>query len=42
LSSADAELRYGKDAEMRKIASDLIADQAAQIKQLQDWLAKDP
>ncbi|MBU5616283.1 DUF305 domain-containing protein [Psychrobacter sp. TAE2020] len=36
---AEVELKYGKDAEMRKLAQQVIDAQKAEIKQMQNWIA---
>jgi len=40
IEMAKAQLEYGKDPEIRKLSEDIIAAQEREIKQLQDWLAK--
>ncbi|RFC68266.1 MULTISPECIES: CopM family metallochaperone [Mesorhizobium] len=40
IDMAKAQLEYGKDPEIRKLSEDIIAAQEREIKQLQDWLAK--
>ncbi|ENJ1285700.1 DUF305 domain-containing protein [Salmonella enterica] len=37
---AKIQLKYGKDAEMRKLAKDIIKAQEQEIKQMQAWLEK--
>lgn len=37
---AKIQLKYGKDAEMRKLAEDIIKAQEQEIKQMQSWLEK--
>lgn len=37
---AKIELQYGKDVELRKLASDIIAAQETEIKFMMEWLAK--
>ena len=37
---AEVQLKYGKDAEMRKLAQAIIDAQQAEIKQMQNWIAK--
>jgi uncharacterized protein (DUF305 family) len=36
---AQAELKYGKDPEIRKLSQDIIAAQNKEIAQMQAWLA---
>jgi uncharacterized protein (DUF305 family) len=36
---AQAELKYGKDPELRQLARRIIADQRSEIKLMDDWLA---
>ena len=40
LEMARAELKNGKDAQMKKMAQKVINDQTKEIKKLDDWLAK--
>ena len=40
IEMAQAQLQYGKDPEIRKLSEGIIAAQESEIKQLQDWLAK--
>ncbi|MGC4025442.1 MAG: DUF305 domain-containing protein [Mesorhizobium sp.] len=40
IDMAKAQLEYGKDPEIRKLSEDIVAAQEREIKQLQDWLAK--
>jgi len=40
IDMAKAQLQYGTDPEIRKLSEDIIAAQEREIKQLQDWLAK--
>lgn len=40
IDMAKAQLQYGKDPEIRKMSEEIIAAQEREIKQLQDWLAK--
>ncbi|TGT34851.1 DUF305 domain-containing protein, partial [Mesorhizobium sp. M4B.F.Ca.ET.169.01.1.1] len=42
IDMAKVELANGKDPEIRKLAEGVIAAQEAEIKQMQDWLAKHP
>lgn len=42
VAMAQIELKYGKDPEMRALAENVIRSQRAEIKQMQDWLAKHP
>lgn len=37
---ANVELQYGKNAEMRELAQDIIDAQQSEIEQMQNWLAK--
>ena len=39
---AEIELEYGEDAEMRKLAQEIIDAQKAEIEQMQTWLAAHP
>ncbi len=38
LDMAKIELKYGKDAEMRKLAEDIIKAQQAEIDQMETWV----
>ncbi len=40
IDMAKVELDYGKDAEIRKLAEDIIAAQEGEIKQMKAWLGK--
>ncbi len=40
IEMAKIELQYGKDAEMRKLAESVIAAQEAEIKFMNEWIAK--
>ncbi|MBJ3816712.1 DUF305 domain-containing protein [Shimwellia pseudoproteus] len=40
IAMAETELKYGKDPEMRKLASDIIRAQKGEIAQMQHWLQK--
>lgn len=40
IQMAEAELRLGKDPELRPLATKIIADQQREIAQLERWLAK--
>jgi len=40
IDMARAELKNGKDPEMKKMANKVIADQTKEIKKLDDWMAK--
>ena len=40
LEMARAELKNGKDAQMKEMARKVIADQTKEIKKLDNWLAK--
>src|SRR6478609_1152246 len=42
IDMAKVELANGKDPEIRKLAEGVIAAQEAEIKEMQDWLAKHP
>lgn len=39
---AEIQLKYGKDAEMRQLAQEIIDAQKAEIEQMQNWLANHP
>ena len=39
---AEIQLKYGKDETMRKLATDIIAAQEAEIKQMENWLEANP
>lgn len=39
IDMAEVQLKYGKDAEMRKLAEEVIAVQKAEIEQMQNWIA---
>ncbi len=39
---AEIELKYGTDAEMRKLAQEIIDAQQSEIKQMKTWLASNP
>lgn len=39
---AEIELKYGTDAEMRKLAQEIIDAQQSEIKQMKNWLANNP
>lgn len=39
---AEVQLKYGKDEDMRKLATDIIAAQEAEIKQMENWLETNP
>lgn len=39
IDMAEVQLKYGKDAEMRKLAEEVIAAQKAEIEQMQNWIA---
>lgn len=39
---AEIQLKYGKDETMRKLATDIIAAQEAEIKQMKSWLDANP
>ncbi|WP_296202105.1 CopM family metallochaperone [Psychrobacter sp. UBA3962] len=39
---AEVQLKYGKDEDMRKLATDIIAAQEAEIKQMENWLEANP
>jgi uncharacterized protein (DUF305 family) len=40
IDMAKVELEYGKDAQLRKLAEEIIAAQEAEIRMMKDWLAK--
>ena len=40
LDMAKAELKNGKDPEMKKMAQKIVSDQSKEIKKLDQWLAK--
>lgn len=40
IDMAKIELEYGKDAQLRKLAEDIISAQEAEIKMMKEWLAK--
>jgi uncharacterized protein (DUF305 family) len=40
IDMAKVELQYGKDAEIKKLAKDIIAAQEKEIAMMQDWLKK--
>lgn len=40
IDMAKVELEYGKDAEIRKLAEDIIAAQEGEIRQMKAWLEK--
>jgi uncharacterized protein (DUF305 family) len=40
IDMAKVELKYGKDEEIRKLATDIIAAQEGEIKLMKGWLAK--
>ncbi|MEI9534081.1 DUF305 domain-containing protein [Moellerella wisconsensis] len=42
IDMAKIELKYGKNAEMRKLAQEIIDAQGPEIKQMQQWLDKHP
>ncbi len=42
IDMAKVEIANGKDPEIRKLAEGVVAAQEAEIKQMQDWLAKHP
>ena len=39
IDMAEVQLKYGKDAEMRQLAEEIIAAQKAEIEQMQNWIA---
>ncbi|WP_227430268.1 DUF305 domain-containing protein [Psychrobacter sp. I-STPA6b] len=42
VAMAEVQLKYGKDATMRKLAEDIIKAQQAEIEQMQNWIAEHP
>ncbi|WP_438749944.1 CopM family metallochaperone [Pararhizobium sp. O133] len=40
IDMAKIELEYGKDADLRKLAEDIISAQETEIKTMKDWLAR--
>lgn len=42
VAMAEVQLKYGKDATMRKLAEDIIAAQQSEIEQMQQWIAEHP
>ena len=40
IDMAEAELKYGKDPELLKMAQEIIDAQKAEIAKMQDWLSK--
>ena len=40
IDMAKVELEYGKDAQLRKLAEEIITAQEAEIRMMKDWLAK--
>ncbi|CAN7194814.1 CopM family metallochaperone [Pararhizobium sp. LjRoot238] len=40
IDMAKIELEYGKDAQLRKLAEDIISAQEAEIKMMKEWLAR--
>jgi uncharacterized protein (DUF305 family) len=42
IDMAKTVLEHGKDPEIRKLAEDIVAAQEREIKQLEDWLKKNP
>lgn len=42
IDMAKTVLQYGKDPEIRKLAEAVVSAQEAEIKQLEDWLKKNP
>ncbi|WP_230655822.1 CopM family metallochaperone [Psychrobacter sp. I-STPA10] len=42
VAMAEVQLKYGKDATMRKLAEDIIKAQQAEIKQMQNWISDHP
>jgi uncharacterized protein (DUF305 family) len=42
IDMAEAELAYGKDPVMRRLAEEIIVDQQSEIQAMQLWLSKQP
>lgn len=42
VAMAEIELKYGTDAEMRKLAQEIIDAQQSEIKQMETWIASNP
>ena len=42
IDMAEAELAYGKDPVMRRLAEEIIVDQQSEIQAMQLWLSKRP
>ena len=42
LEMAKAELQYGKDPQMRRLAQEIVADQQSEIELMQLWLKQHP
>ncbi|WP_207485606.1 CopM family metallochaperone [Arenibaculum pallidiluteum] len=42
IAMAEIQLRYGRDPELRKIAEAVVATQAQEVAQFQDWLRRNP
>ncbi len=40
IDMAKIELEYGKDAELRKLAEDIVSAQEAEIRMMKEWLAR--